>query len=66
MFDRALARDREVWLQLTPNVPVHLVYFTAFPDETGQIRFFDDVYGRDAAIWDRLQVAGLDLDSESD
>ncbi len=66
IFDRALARDREVWLQLTPNVPVHLVYFTAFPDETGQIRFFDDVYGRDAAIWDRLQAAGLDLNSESD
>lgn len=66
MFDRALRGGRESWLHLTPELPVHLVYFTAYPDETGQVRFVEDVYGRDAAIWDRLQTAGLDLDSEKD
>lgn len=66
MFERALNSGRETWLALKPNLPVHLVYFTAFPDQNGQIRFFEDIYGRDAAVWNRLQSAGLDLNSESD
>lgn len=66
LFRRALAGGRETWLALKPNLPVHLVYFTAFPDETGQIRFVEDIYGRDAAVWDRLQTAALDLDIEND
>lgn len=61
VFHRALDSGRETWLHLKPNVPVHLVYFTAFPDETGQIRYFNDIYGRDAAIWARMEQAGLDL-----
>ncbi|MBK4217792.1 L,D-transpeptidase family protein [Paracoccus caeni] len=61
MFQRALDSGREQWLALTPNVPVHLVYFTAFPDESGQIRMFEDVYGRDAVLWQAMQDAGLDL-----
>lgn len=61
MFQRALDSGREQWLKLTPNVPVHLVYFTAFPDETGQIRMYEDIYGRDAVLWQAMQDAGLDL-----
>lgn len=61
VFHRALDSGRETWLHLTPNVPVHLVYFTAYPDETGQIRYFNDIYGRDAAIWTGLKEAALDL-----
>lgn len=61
VFHHALDSGRETWLHLTPNVPVHLVYFTAYPDETGQIRYFNDIYGRDAAIWARMEKAGLDL-----
>ncbi|WCR09330.1 L,D-transpeptidase family protein [Paracoccus stylophorae] len=66
LFQRALDSGRERWLALTPNVPVHLVYFTAFPDQSGQIRFHEDIYGRDAAVWDRLQALGLDSVGESD
>lgn len=66
MFQRALDSKRETWLALTPQLPVHLVYFTAFPDETGQIRFFEDVYGRDAVLSERLQTVGLDLGGETD
>ncbi|MCF3974499.1 L,D-transpeptidase family protein [Paracoccus salsus] len=66
LFQRALDSGRETWLALTPELPVHLVYFTAYPDASGQIRFFDDIYGRDAAVWDRLQKAALDLGRESD
>ena len=59
-FQRALDTKKETWLALKPNVPVHLVYFTAFPDASGQIRHFNDVYGRDALVWDALQKAVLD------
>ena len=60
MVARALESGRERYLPLTPNVPVHLVYFTAYPAASGRIRFFADVYGRDAALWDLLQKAALD------
>lgn len=66
MFDRALRNQKETWLALNPVVPVHLVYFTAFPDESGEIRFVKDVYGRDAAVWERLASVGLDLDGKND
>ncbi|MDB6182554.1 L,D-transpeptidase family protein [Paracoccus fistulariae] len=58
MFQRALDSDKETWLALKPNVPVHLVYFTAFPDASGRIRTFNDVYGRDDLVWAALQKAG--------
>lgn len=59
MFQRARDRERETWLKLTPPVPVHLVYFTAWPGPDGRIRLFDDIYGRDARIWEALQVQGF-------
>ena len=31
-------------------MPVHLTYFTAWPDEDGQIKFYTDIYGRDKAM----------------
>ncbi|WP_405405501.1 murein L,D-transpeptidase [Paracoccus sp. Ld10] len=59
MFQRARDRERETWLSLTPPVPVHLVYFTAWPGPDGRIGLFDDIYGRDARIWDALQAEGF-------
>lgn len=61
MFQRALDSGKERYLHLTPNVPVHLVYFTAYPDENGQIRYYSDVYGRDAAVWSEIEKVSLDL-----
>ncbi|MBT0780673.1 L,D-transpeptidase family protein [Paracoccus sp. pheM1] len=60
VFAKALKSGRETYLNLRPPVPVHLVYFTAFPDETGQIRRFPDIYGRDALVHAALAKAGLD------
>ena len=37
-------------INLPEKVPVHLTYFTAWTDENGKIRFFNDIYGRDAAM----------------
>ena len=45
-------------VRLKQKIPVHLTYFTAWPDETGKIRYFDDIYGRDKAMEDaRSSVA---------
>lgn len=60
VFAKALKSGRETYLNLRPPVPVHLVYFTAFPDETGKIHRFPDIYGRDALIHAALVKAGLD------
>lgn len=59
MFQRTLDSGRETWLTLRPAVPVHLVYFTAWPDQSGNIRLFGDIYGRDARVWQALQAQGV-------
>ena len=58
-YDRAIATGKETWLPLKPTIPVHLVYFTTFPDETGEIRSYPDIYDRDAAVWRALVAAGV-------
>jgi murein L,D-transpeptidase YcbB/YkuD len=40
---------------------VHLVYFTAWPNDQGMINYSADVYGRDAAIFEALTTAGVVL-----
>jgi murein L,D-transpeptidase YcbB/YkuD len=32
------------------KVPIHITYFTAWPDETGKIQYFNDIYGRDESL----------------
>ncbi|MDN5569413.1 MAG: L,D-transpeptidase family protein, partial [Paracoccus sp. (in: a-proteobacteria)] len=59
LFQHTLDSGRETWLRLKPAVPVHLVYFTAWPDASGTIRTFGDVYGRDARVWQALQAQGV-------
>jgi murein L,D-transpeptidase YcbB/YkuD len=51
----------ETLVPLKKPVPVHLVYFTAWPDAKGRIEFRRDVYGRDAAIFDAMVKAGVVL-----
>jgi murein L,D-transpeptidase YcbB/YkuD len=34
-------------VKLPHKVPVHLTYFTAWPNADGTITYYDDVYGRD-------------------
>jgi L,D-transpeptidase YcbB len=60
-FDRHLKTGRETNVKLQDSVPVHLVYFTAFPTAKGQMTYRRDVYGRDAALFQALQSAGVVL-----
>jgi murein L,D-transpeptidase YcbB/YkuD len=41
---------RSETVRLKEKIPVHLAYFTAWPDETGKMRYFEDIYGRDKAM----------------
>ena len=37
-------------INLKRKVPVHISYFTAWPDATGEIAYYADIYGRDAKL----------------
>jgi L,D-transpeptidase YcbB len=60
-FDRLLVTGQESSVVLQDKVPVHLVYFTAFPGPRGTITYRRDIYGRDAAIWAAMVAAGVAL-----
>lgn len=60
-FRQHLKTKAENSLRLTDPVPVHLVYFTAWPTAKGRIEYRRDVYGRDQRIFDALENAGVVL-----
>jgi murein L,D-transpeptidase YcbB/YkuD len=60
-FEAALDTGRETTVKLKQSLPVHLVYFTAYPDAKGRMTYRRDIYGRDAALFDALSVAGVEL-----
>lgn len=37
-------------VKLKAKLPVHIAYFTAWPDASGKISYFKDIYGRDEAM----------------
>lgn len=61
LFSRYLHGGKEAVLNLDQPVPVHLVYFTAWPDEQGRIGYRRDIYGRDAKLFAALKEAGVSL-----
>lgn len=60
-FEAALETGKETTVKLKQHLPVHLVYFTAYPDAKGRMTYRRDVYGRDAALWRALSEAGVEL-----
>ncbi|MCA2012443.1 L,D-transpeptidase family protein [Cereibacter sphaeroides] len=46
---------------LVTPIPVHLVYRTAYTSVTGQMNYRNDIYGRDARIYDALVAAGVEV-----
>ncbi|MFN4153472.1 MAG: murein L,D-transpeptidase [Paracoccaceae bacterium] len=62
-FARHLKTRNETTVKLEKKVPVHLVYFTAWPGAKGQMTYRRDVYGRDAKLFQALEAAGVALPS---
>ncbi len=58
-FRRRLRSKAESTIALKDPVPVHLVYFTAYPEADGHMTYRPDIYGRDAEIYAALVKAGL-------
>ena len=63
LFAEHLASRKESNITLQQPVPVHLVYFTAWPAEDGEMTYRQDVYGRDKRLFDALTSAGVVLPS---
>ena len=47
LLHEALDQTKERHLSVKPPVPIHILYLTAWVDETGALRFSPDVYGFD-------------------
>ena len=45
-----IASGRNQEIKLDSPVPVHLAYFTAWPDTAGKIGFYPDIYKRDTRL----------------
>ena len=60
-FDGWVAGKAETTVMLQDPIPVNIVYRTVFVDDAGEIRYRDDVYGRDAEVLGALEAAGVSL-----
>ncbi|MCX7645703.1 MAG: L,D-transpeptidase family protein [Rhodobacteraceae bacterium] len=58
-FDGIVASGRQTRVGIERHVPVHLVYFTAFPEADGRMHYRRDIYERDARLFDALLAAGV-------
>ncbi len=52
-------------LALGQKIPVHITYFTAWPDSSGKISYFNDVYERDEAMEKALTAMAAARDANS-
>ncbi len=55
---RKLIGPHERWVKLPQPVPIHIVYFTAAVDRSGQLKQFDDIYGYDRKARELLGLGG--------
>ncbi|SMY07513.1 L,D-transpeptidase family protein [Flavimaricola marinus] len=62
-FEGILRTGAERRVNLETPIPVHLVYRTAFTSVTGELQFRNDIYGRDARIWQALAREGLVIEA---
>ena len=46
----AMDGDKTLQVKLDRPIPVLILYSTAVVAEDGEVRFFDDIYGQDAAL----------------
>ena len=43
-------------LRVEPCVPIYLLYYTIYPDETGKLRTYPDIYGYDDVIYGSIKL----------
>ncbi|WP_417719200.1 L,D-transpeptidase family protein [Salipiger sp.] len=61
LFQSRLRSGAESRINLEQPIPVHLVYRTAFTKAKGHVNYRQDMYGRDAKLWNALSAAGVAL-----
>jgi murein L,D-transpeptidase YcbB/YkuD len=49
--------NQSIHVKLGNPVPVFIFYNTAMVEENGDVHFFDDIYGQDAALVKALAVS---------
>jgi L,D-transpeptidase YcbB len=54
-LDALLTNWNERWIKLDRPLPVYLLYFTAWVEEDGTVRFHHDVYGRDDKLEEQVE-----------
>lgn len=59
-YHSVLRTGQQTRVNLDEPIPVHLVYRTAFTSVDGRLNFRNDVYGRDARLYDALVRAGVE------
>jgi L,D-transpeptidase YcbB len=60
-FDGILGTGLETQVNLATQIPVHIVYWTAFVSSDGALNFRRDVYDRDTRLWNAMDAAGVEL-----
>lgn len=49
-YDELRQRSGEQWVPFDEKVPVYILYFTAWVDEDGTLRFHEDIYDHDRSL----------------
>ncbi len=54
-YDSLRQAGGEQWIPLDEKVPVYILYFTAWVDRDGTVRFHEDIYDRDESLEEERQ-----------
>jgi L,D-transpeptidase YcbB len=57
-IEEAMNSGNEKYVKIKKPIPVIVTYYTAWVGENGQLNFRDDIYGHDAALIDKMFIAG--------
>ena len=49
-IEQILKSGKNTKVKLKRTTPVHLAYFTVWPDNKGRLRYYNDIYGRDKLL----------------
>ena len=60
-YQRIRRSGQQTRVYLDQPVPIHLIYRTAFTSPDGRVHYRNDVYGRDARLYDALRNAGAPM-----